>query len=110
METIHDLISAVSALGIPWTNGVWGKGDDGPTVPYVTIKAGDGTSYGADNITWCTVMDYDVELYVHGRDYALERALEQALDDAEIYWSKGVYLLEDESVCETVYSVTVRED
>ena len=110
MTTIHDLIGAVSSLDIPWTNSMWGKGDESPTVPYVSIRAGDGTSFGADDITWGAVMSYDVELYCHVRDYALERALEKALDDAEIFWSKGFYIIEDESVCETVYSVTVRED
>ena len=108
MESIHELTSAVASIGIPWANGHWGKGDD-PTVPYITLMPGTGESFGADNITWCAVMPYDVELYTSVRDYELERRLETALDAAGIYWSKEVYDLEDEEVSETVYNVTVRE-
>ena len=109
MNTILDLIAAVDSLKIPWSNGPWGKGDE-PTPPYINLKAGHGSSFGADNMTWVSTMAYDVEFYSHHRDYATESQIESALDAAGIYWQKGVYEIEDESVVETVYYVTVREN
>ena len=109
MDTLKGLIAAVASIDLPWANGSWGAGDD-PVVPYITIRATGGTSYGADNATWCAFMGYDVELYTQSRDYVLERSIEDALDANEIFWTKNNCALDDEGVSETVYSVTVRED
>ena len=109
MDTLKGLIEAINTLGIAWSNTGWREGDD-PCVPYITLQAGTGVSSGADDMTWCAAMPYRVELYTHHRDYALERDVEKALDDAGIYWEKSQFDLESQDVSETVYSVTVRED
>ena len=55
-------------------------------------------------------MEYDIELYCHERNYDLERDVEDALDAIRLYWVKDYYFIESESLAETVFTVTVRED
>lgn len=110
MTTLDELCEAIAAINLPWTNTAWGRGDD-VTAPYIVLVKSGGDTYGADNATWYAVAEYDVELYCSNRDYGLERAVRTALDDAGIYWSDGgTWSIPTESLIETVYTVTVREN
>lgn len=111
MTTLTELIEAIKSTGLPWVNTAWGKGEE-PEPPYIIIFAepSGGRSYGAANGTWVDTVTYDVELYAHVRSYALERDIQAALDAIGLFWRKEFYYIDSESLAETVYNVTVRED
>lgn len=111
MTTLTELCEALTGTGLPWTNTAWTK-DDEPEPPYIIIipDPSGGRSFGAADGTWAYVVDYDVELYAHARSYALEREIQAALDAIGLFWHKDFYYIESESLAETVYTVTVRED
>ena len=113
MTSLTELARTLDSLGIPWANTAWRKDDeDRPAPPYIILMPhpSGGRSYGAGDGTWVATADYDIELYAHERDYALERTAEDALDAIGIFWTKNFYFIENESLAETVFTVTVRED
>ena len=81
-------------------------------IAYIVLMArpSGGRSSGAADGTWLSTMEYDIELYCHERNYDLERDVEDALDAIRLYWVKDYYFIESESLAETVFTVTVRED
>ena len=111
MNTLDDLCAAIVTVGVPWTNAELGRGDEDFAPPYIVLRKTVGVPSAANDMTWCTIAEYDVELYTVHRNYALERAVRDALDDAGIYYSDGgAWPLESEGLFETVMTVTVREN
>ena len=110
MTTLDELCGVIGAIGLPWTNTEWTRDDDAQ-LPYIVLKKTGGTAHGANDATWCVVAEYDIELYTERRDYALERTVTDALDDAGIYFSDGgAWPIPSEGMHEAVITVTVREN
>lgn len=113
MTSLTDLCSTLDDLGIPWVNTAWREDDSNRTEPpYIVLmtRPSGGKSKGAADGTWLTTMEYNIELYCYERNYGLEREVEDALDSIRLYWTKDYYFIESESLAETVFTVTVRED
>ena len=110
MTTLDELCGVLDGIGIAWTNTKWGRGDE-VAAPFIVLRKSGGTSYGANDMTWCSVAEYDIELYTTHRDYALERTVTEALEVAGIYFiDGGVWPLDSEGLIEAVTTVTVREN
>lgn len=110
MTTIDELCEAIASVGLPWANTDFEE-EESVSPPYIVLSRQVGQSFGADDVTWCVVAEYDVELYTERRDYDLERRVADALDDAGIYFSDGgVWPLPTEGMVESVITVTVREN
>lgn len=111
MILLDDLCDVLDSLGIPWTN-------EQPTdeqkskilPPYIALVAGYGETQYADNTAWLRWMPYDVALYTRHRDYALERKVAAALDDAGCAYTLGVTNIESEGLVEAAFSVDVDEE
>lgn len=84
MSTRRDLFAAIDAAGLPWCNETW-EPETPPALPYVVVCAQADLSAHADNRT-ARATSYRLELYSHGRDYATEEALTDAMDAAGIPW------------------------
>lgn len=113
MTTLTELCQALSDLDIPWVNTAWHEDDSSShEPPYIVLMArpSGGRSAGAADGTWLATAEYDVEFYAHERSYDSEKSIEEALDAIHLFWVKDFYFIESESLTETVYTVTVRED
>ena len=110
MITLDALCEAIASIGLPWANMAF-EPDEDVSPPYIVLTRQIGQAFGADDATWCTVADYDVELYTEHRAYDLERTVADALDEAGIYFSDGgVWPIPSEGLVEAVVTVTVREN
>lgn len=113
MTSLTELCNMLGDLEIPWVNTAWREDSENKSEPpYIVLMArpSGGRSSGAADGTWLSTMEYDIELYCHERNYDLERDVEDALDAIRLYWVKDYYFIESESLAETVFTVTVRED
>lgn len=114
MNTLDTLCELLAALGIPWANqDGFGRGDGNlsPQPPYIVLTKSDGRTHGANDLTWLHVVSYDIELYTTHRDYALEKAVSNALDNEGFYFSDGgTWNIDSEGLVEAVFTVDVREN
>ena len=111
MTTVDELCEAIATVGVPWTNAELGRGDEDFAPPYIVIRKSGGFTSGANDMTWCAIAEYDIELYTIHRNYGLERTVTDALDEAGIYYSDGGnWPLDTEGLFEAVMTVTVREN
>lgn len=81
--TVADIGLALDAIDMPWTNLIW-PDNDAPPLPYVVLVPLEENGVKADNDTAYSYRRYDVELYTHGRDVALEASVRGAIADAGI--------------------------
>lgn len=109
MTTLDELCGVIASVGLPWANTAFETEED-VLPPYIVLTRRPGTTYGADDLTWCVVAEYDIELYTEHRAYDLERRVTDALDEAGIYFSDGgVWPIPSEGLIEAVVTVTVQE-
>ena len=110
MITLDELCQAIASIGLPWANTDFERGDD-ISPPYIVLRKSGGITSGANDATWCHLVEYDIELYTQRRDYALESTVTNALDSAGIFYEDGgCWQIQDQGMVEAVFTVTVREN
>lgn len=109
VTTLDDLAATLTSLEIPWANTMF-EPQEQPAPPFIVLTANSAENTHADNVTWASVMEYDIELYCERREYQIERAVQAALDSAGIAFEKSVWVIEQENLVETVYSVLIDEE
>ena len=110
MITLDELCQTIDTIGVPWANTDF-KREESISPPYIALKKSDATTYGANDMTWCTVTEYDIEIYTIVRDYDLERTVMDALDNLGLFFSDGgFWSIPDQGMVEAVLTVTVREN
>lgn len=108
MRSLKDLLSALRAVGLPYTQIQWPQGK-APDLPYAVLVP-DGTSNRfADGSPLCVPVGYTVEVYTRERDVPLEKRVQAALDDAGIGWQRYHTTDPDGPVVLAVYSMTLTE-
>lgn len=108
MITLTKLCEVLDGLGIEWANEKFEPKE--PEPPFIVLVAGYGEAAGADNVTWCEWMPYDVALYTKRRDYKTERKVAEALTSVECRYTKTVTILDSENLTEAAFSVNVTEE
>lgn len=108
MIGIDDLCALLDGLGVDWVNEQYANGEE-PTPPYICLTAGYEETAYADNKAYARWMPYEILLYTRTRDYALEKRIAQALDDAECAYSKTITHYDGEHLIEASFSVSVTE-
>lgn len=106
MIELKALCSLLDSLGIPWSNQSF-SGEAEP--PYIVLVAGHGESVYADNAAYASWMPYDIALYTRRRDYAREKRIKDALDEAGVNYTIAVTSIESEKLVEAAFSVNVLE-
>lgn len=101
--TLEQVAQMVEGIGIPYayyefTNNV------GVAPPFITYYYDENTDLIADNINYCRINSLVIELYTDNKNFALERAIETALNANEL-----VYKRQEEHISsERMYMVTFR--
>ena len=78
-----------------------------PEMPFITYQEVANANFIADNKVFVKVSHLYVTLWTSKKDITAEQALEQALDDHDIPWSKNESYLESEKCYEITYEVEV---
>ena len=78
-----------------------------PLMPYICIVETNTQNFGADNKVYFKRKMADVELYTKTKDLTTESTLENALDNAGIFYNATDTYLDDERCFERIYEIEV---
>lgn len=101
-QELGDLLTA--GVGIPFAFHHW---DKPPAMPYGVYFDDRTDNFEADNIAYCVVRHFVLELYTRQRDPALEDRMEAVLGGAELFWDKDAVYVDSERFYQISYEIEV---
>ena len=106
MKPPKEVKKIIEAQDLPVAYRAWREGD-APPLPYAVYYAGKTNNFGADGKVYFSAQRYTIELYTEEKDPAVERALEDRLNAAGIFWTKDETYIESEHMNEIIYEIEV---
>ena len=97
------ILSILNALGIPFAYDHFAQGES-PDTPFICYLIPSSDNFSADGVAYYKINQYNIELYTDLKDLSLERKLEEALDEASIFYNKSETWIESESLYEVLYT------
>ena len=102
--TYDELEAILKPTGIPWTYHHW---DKVPAPPYGVYLSYADDPFFADNRTFFLAGQLRLEIYSLERDTALDDAVRDALDAADIPYDTDYTWIEDQELYETIFEIEV---
>ena len=97
------ILSILKGLGIPFAYDHFAQGES-PDPPFICYLIPGTNNFSADGVAYYKINQYNIELYTDLKDLSLERKLEEALDEASIFYNKSETWIESESLYEVLYT------
>ena len=97
------ILSILNALGIPIAYDHFAQGES-PNPPFICYLIPGTNNFSADGVAYYKINQFNIELYTDLKDLSLERKLEEALDEASIFYNKSETWIESESLYEVLYT------
>ena len=97
------ILSILKGLGIPFAYDHFAQGES-PDPPFICYLIPGTTNFSADGVAYYKINQFNIELYTDLKDLSLERKLEEALDEASIFYNKSETWIESESLYEVLYT------
>ena len=97
------ILSILRGLGIPFAYDHFAQGES-PDPPFICYLIPGTNNFSADGVAYYKINQYNIELYTDLKDLSLERKLEEALDEASIFYNKSETWIESESLYEVLYT------
>lgn len=85
--TLQEIQALVDSVGVPSAYFQFTENTAQPT-PFICWYLPESDNFHADGVVYATLSTLVVELYTDEKDFALEAAVEAALDGAELGWQK----------------------
>lgn len=79
----------------------------GTYLPFITYITDHDNNFGADNMVYKQVTGVTITLYMSENDLNLEDMINNALDDAGIYWTSSSDYDESQKLYTTIYETEV---
>ena len=76
-----------------------------PSLPYLVYLFTNSDNVAADNRVYKKVNNYQVELYSKLKDIASEELIEDALDNADMFYDKSETYIDSEGLYQIVYEI-----
>lgn len=102
--TLLELKAVLDTSGVPFAYLKWETEKKPPFGVYLFAY---DTQFYADGALYYSTGHYQVELYTAAKTPGAEAAVEQALADAKIAYTKAEYYLESEKLYEILYEIEV---
>ena len=100
---MEKILSILRGLGIPFAYDHFAQGES-PDPPFICYLIPASDNFGADGKVYYKIDQFNIELYTDLKDLALERKIEEALDEASIFYNKSETWIESESLYEVLYT------
>ena len=100
---MEKILSILRGLGIPFAYDHFAQGES-PDPPFICYLIPGTNNFSADGVAYYKINQYNIELYTDLKDLSLERKLEEALDEASIFYNKSETWIESESLYEVLYT------
>ena len=97
------ILSILNALGIPFAYDHFAQGES-PDPPFICYLNPGTNNFSADGVAYYKINQFNIELYTDLKDLSLERKIEEALDEASIFYNKSETWIESESLYEVLYT------
>ena len=97
------ILSILNALGIPFAYDHFAQGES-PNPPFICYLIPGTNNFSADGVAYYKIDQFNIELYTDLKDLSLERKIEEALDEASIFYNKSETWIESESLYEVLYT------
>ena len=97
------ILSILNALGIPFAYDHFAQGES-PDPPFICYLIPGTNNFSADGVAYYKINQFNIELYTDLKDLSLERKIEEALDEATIFYNKSETWIESESLYEVLYT------
>ena len=97
------ILSILNALGIPFAYDHFAQGES-PDPPFICYLIPGRNNFSADGVAYYKINQFNIELYTDLKDLSLERKIEEALDEASIFYNKSETWIESESLYEVLYT------
>lgn len=108
MRNVKDLLSILDDIGLPYIQIQWPPAS-APDLPYVVVVPDWTNGVSADNSVEFLPVRYMVELYTRYRDMELEAQLQNAFEEAGIYYQRSSTVIPDGYAILTRYSMMLTE-
>lgn len=106
---VTEIKTMLSQLGIPLTYYSFPE-KMAPSLPYLVWYFPNSANFDADNRVYKKIEALNVELYTDTKDFDLEAALENILDQFGVVWEKTESYLNSEHMYEVLYETEVLID
>ena len=97
------ILSILNALGLPFAYDHFAQGES-PDPPFICYLIPGTNNFSADGVAYYKINQFNIELYTDLKDLSLERKIEEALDEASIFYNKSETWIESESLYEVLYT------
>ena len=94
--TTQEVSQMLAGIGLPYAYDHFTKDDTPGGPPFICFVYPDSDNFSADGRVYQRITSLDIELYTDEKDITLERAVEEALDDAGLYYESHEEYLESE--------------
>ena len=104
--TLAELKTVLSGTGLPVAYLAF-PADDPPAMPFVVYQEIGSDNFGADNKVWVSHMRIQIDLLCQSKNRITEGLVENALDNADIYWERESSFDDEEDYYRTMYYVEI---
>lgn len=107
-QEVFEMLDSISP-DLPVTYYQWDEGTT-PSLPYLVFYYPSRNDFSADNKNYAKFTQLNIELYTDNKEFDLECMVEEALENADIYYTKEEQYIEDERMYEVLYMMEVLID
>ena len=100
---MEKILSILRGLGIPLAYDHFAQGES-PDPPFICYLIPASDNFSADGKVYYKTDQFNIELYTDLKDLSLERKIDEALDEASIFYNKSETWIESESLYEVLYT------
>lgn len=95
-------VDIINGTGIPYAYDHFAEGE-APDPPFICYRCPKSHNFSADGKAFFKIDQCEIELYTDTKNPTLEKRLEQALDDAGVFYEKSEVWIDSEKLYEVLY-------
>lgn len=103
--TYDEIVTMLEEANLPLAYDHFSEGES-PDPPFLIFLSPSEEIFGADNISYATFPEINVELYTDKKDPELEGRIEDIFRRHDVYYLKSGNWIESERFFETLYQIT----
>ena len=100
---MDELLQILSETQIPFAYHHFAEGES-PEPPFICYLLPGSNNFSADGKVYYKINEVHIELYTDLKDLAVERQLEDVLDEHGIFYNKSETWIESEKLYEVLYT------
>lgn len=98
----------ISGIGLPYA--YYQFSDTGQAPPFICFYYAGDNDLKADSTNYQKIEQLVIELYTDAKDFSLEAAVERAINNAGLVYSRNEVFIDSEKLYQVVYSMDVLID